>query len=67
MKLEEKIPLKYVYGGQDNVVGKESAKYKGEDKFLEACLDKDHRNLVKPVSEEDDSFKILRRFVLEEL
>ena len=64
-KMDGKLKQQYVYGGQDRIVSKESAKSKVSDKNLRVISKKDHRSITKPNDSEDDSFLLLKSFIID--
>lgn len=60
--IENLLPVTYVIGGLDAVVAKESSAWsQGADH--EIVIEHGHRTIVKPRSETETSFKILKKFV----
>ena len=63
LKLNQKIPVKYVYGSFDRVVEKTSAQAQwGND--LAVINDKGHLDLVKPESDQDLVYCVTKKFLL---
>jgi len=67
LNVEKYIQVKYVVGGKDRVVDGDSAKYFGNFGDVEVISFGNHRNIVKPKDENDDSFLIFKKFVLQRL
>ncbi len=63
-KLEDKIRIKYVYGGKDWIVRKESAIIKMNNPNSYVEIDKNHSSIGRPLNNQDRSYKILRNFIL---
>lgn len=63
-RLKDRLTIRCVYGGQDWVATKDTCKLEAGDDLLECCPACDHFSLVKPASPNDESFKVMRRFLL---
>jgi HAD superfamily phosphoserine phosphatase-like hydrolase len=63
LKLQEKVKVKFVVAALDNVVNEESAKGYWGNRDIETVVDCGHVDVVKPRSNDDMSFLILKRFV----
>jgi hypothetical protein len=61
--VDDNIRVEYVVGGLDQVVPLSSAAWSQNSK-IHTVIDANHRSIVKPKSEEEISFKILKNFVL---
>jgi predicted alpha/beta hydrolase family esterase len=64
LKIEEKVRVKYVLGGQDNVVDENSARSHWTANF-ETIASGEHVSIVKPKSIDDSAFIIAHRFLIE--
>lgn len=63
LNVEHQIDIKYVVAGIDSVVQESSAKSFWGNQRVETVVDKGHINLVKPTSNDDLSFVLLKNFI----
>jgi HAD superfamily phosphoserine phosphatase-like hydrolase len=64
LKLADKVAVRYVVAGDDDVVGEASARQFPGNPDVDVVLERDHRSIVKPASSDDLAFGVLRRFAL---
>jgi hypothetical protein len=63
LKMNESVTVRYVFGGQDRVVDKQSAVGIGNE-LVDPILEANHKSIVKPRRHKDMSYLLFRRFVL---
>lgn len=61
--ISHSIPTTCVIGGQDDVVTEESGTLKAHGAREEVLVDKDHRDIVKPLSTDDLCYRVLRSVI----
>jgi HAD superfamily phosphoserine phosphatase-like hydrolase len=64
LHLDAKVKVRYVVGGLDRVVTEESSRSSWGELNVDVISDKGHINLVKPTTQTDLSYLVLRKFVL---
>ena len=66
-EVSKKIRLKYVIAAQDQVVTAESATQMWGHPNCDFVVDKGHKDLVKPTDAKDEVYRIVRRFLLDDV
>lgn len=64
MKMSDRVKVRYVVAGQDNIVDKQSAIGQWGNENVDTVLDCNHVSVVKPRAPTDLSYLLFRRFVL---
>jgi hypothetical protein len=65
-KMDEKIFVKYVIGGQDKIVTEQSSKFHWGTERCEVVINRGHIDIVKPDNPEDLSFLIFKQILKEQ-